>query len=359
MTDHPFSLQVIGSKKFGGAERFFIRLCDALHERGAPVIAVTPKRSELSLALALDTPRETSIMRSVLDPFSHWDLRRLIKRLQPDIVQTWMGRATRLVRLPRGAAPVHLARLGGYYKVSHYLHAHALIGNTKGICDYLVREGLPAERIYHIGNFVDPPRELMTDELTRLRRDHDIPEDAICILGIGRLHANKDFSTLLQAYALLKPHRYDRPLRLILVGDGPDRENIEALAYDLGIRNSFIMPGWQTDITPWYALGHVFVCPSKHEPLGNVILEAWAHGIPVISTCTQGATELISHERDGLIVPTENPRALAQAIESLLADPERAARELALQGSITLERQHSAKHVVNSYLDLYEQLRIR
>ena len=81
-------------------------------------------------------------MRIVGDPISRLEVSRLIGRRRPHIVQTYTGRATRLTRLSRQNESVHVARLGGYYKVGGYRHAHAWIGNTKGICDYLVAAGL-------------------------------------------------------------------------------------------------------------------------------------------------------------------------------------------------------------------------
>lgn len=356
MSADPKSLQIIGSRGSGGAERFFARLCDALHARGAPLLAVTPPQSQVPEELAAGTPRITSPMRNVYDPLSRWGLSQLIHRQQPDIVQTWMGRATRLVRLPRGRRPVHVARLGGYYKTGHYRHAHAWIGNTRGICDYLVHEGLPAERVHHIGNFVDTPREVTDAELADLRLAHDIPEDTACILSVGRLHENKDFATLLRAFALLPREPGGRRPLLVLVGDGPLRTGLESLAADLRITDRLVMAGWQTDLSPWYALGDVFVCPSRHEPLGNVILEAWAHRVPVVSTRTQGAEELVTDTVNGILVPVGEPRLLSERLTELLTGNADTRRRLAEQGSVTLQGEHSVETVVARYLDLYRRL---
>lgn len=356
MTAIPGSVHVIGSKRSGGAERFFARLCDALHRHGAPVLAITPPGSDVIAQLDPNTPRGASPMRNVYDPLSRWQLRRRLRRERPEIVQTWMGRATRLVHLPLGAAPVHVARLGGYYRVDHYRHAHAWIGNTRGICDYLVREGLPAGRVHQIGNFVDAPRPVEHAEASALRRDNGIPEDAICILGVGRLHENKDFTTLLRAFSRMNTSHQGRPLWLVLVGDGPERPSLESLAGELDIRRRTVMAGWQTDLAPWYALGTVFVCPSRHEPLGNVILEAWAHGVPVVATRTDGPQELVAGEDNGLLVPVADAHALAGTLDDLLKRGPSAWEHLARRGMETVARDHNADVVVARYLDLYRRL---
>ena len=82
-----------------------------------------------------------------------------------------MGRASRLTHLPPNGTAVHVARLGGYYKIDgYYRHAHAWIGNTQGICDYLIREGLPASRVFLIGNFVPAAISLSAGDRTALRQ---------------------------------------------------------------------------------------------------------------------------------------------------------------------------------------------
>ena len=149
----PASLQLIGSKGLGGAERWFQRFCDALAERGAPAAIGIRAGSGLDQAreqgLGVRLPCHRLPFRTVWDPFSRQAISRLVKRIEPAIVQTYMGRATRLTRLPRrpgSARPIHLTRLGGYYELSPYRHADAWIGNTRQLCDWMVQQGLPAER---------------------------------------------------------------------------------------------------------------------------------------------------------------------------------------------------------------------
>ncbi|MCG6861782.1 MAG: glycosyltransferase, partial [Chromatiaceae bacterium] len=157
----PTSLQMVGSKGLGGAERWFSRFGAALAERGAPAELAIRAGSELDRIDLPNLPLHRLPFRSVWDPISRGAVSRLIRRLDPDIVQTYMGRATRLTRLKPGARPIHIARLGGYYELQPYRGAHAWIGNTKGLCDWMVRQGLPANRVFHIYNFVDQPRPIL------------------------------------------------------------------------------------------------------------------------------------------------------------------------------------------------------
>ena len=103
-------------------------------------------------------------------------------------------------------------------------------------------------------------------------------------------------------------------------------------------------------------MADVFICPSRHEPLGNVILEAWYHGVPIISTRSQGPSELITHELDGILVPCRDPDTLSRALELLLCESPAFRRVLAEKGRENLSSRFSRDAITSAYLDLYEVL---
>jgi hypothetical protein len=137
------SFHVIASRRLGGAERFFVRLVEALNEKGHKAVAVVREDGMIKEQLDNRVRRIYVGMRNNYDLFSSLKLRRYINKKRPPIVQTYMGRATRLTRVAPDKGSIHIARLGGFYRISgYYRHAHAWIGNTKGICDYLSRAGI-------------------------------------------------------------------------------------------------------------------------------------------------------------------------------------------------------------------------
>ncbi len=346
------ALHVIGSRRSGGAERFFVRLVAALRRRGCEVTAVTPPASDLNGELA--APRLHVPMRGIWDLPSRWGIARAARAAAPAVVQTYMGRATRLTHLERVAGCAHVARLGGYYDPRHYRHADAWVGNTRGICDHLLGHGFPPARVHHIGNFVEPAApdpEARAAERRRL----GVPAGAPLLLCVARLHPNKGIADLLHAFARLRERRADGGALLAVVGDGPLAAELHALGRRLGLDEALRWTGWRSDPGPCYRAADLLVCPSRHEPLGNVILEAWAHGLAVLSTRSHGALELISDGRDGVLVPCADPPALAAALERLLADP--AARaELGRAGRAAVHARHGEAAVVDAYLGLYAGL---
>ena len=295
-------------------------------------------------------------MRGIWDLWARRNIARLIDHRRPAIVQTWMGRATRLTHLPAQGQTVHLARLGGYYNPKGYRHAHAWVGNTRGICDYLIREGLPANRVFHIGNFYELEEPEPTSSDHSLRDSLDISAEDIVVLTTGRLHVNKGFPDLLEAVAELPEETHGRRLVFLIVGDGPQMQALRAQAGQLGITHRLKWTGWQDDPARYYRLADLFVCPSRHEPLGNVILEAWHHGVPIVSTRSQGPAELITHEEDGILVPCRDPQALARAVFWLLDQPPDTQRQLTENGRRTLSTRFSRSAITTAYTELYAKL---
>lgn len=352
----PRSLHVIGGKGLGGAERFFTRLVNALARRGFPVAAVTVKNGEIARAIDPAVSQYHAPMLGSWDLYSRNSIKRFINDFKPDVVQTYMGRATRIVSLPHGRLPVHLARLGGYYNLKGYRHAHAWIGNTHGIHAYLTSHGLPEERVHTIGNFVDTPAPLQATELELLRQQLDL--DGCCILlGLGRLHPNKGWGDLLHAFTSLPESNQGKPLHLLMVGDGPLRNELTQLANQLDIASRVHWAGWKIDPAPYYQLADVFVCASMHEPLGNVILEAWANRTLVVSTRAQGPLELMQNDRNGLLAPLSDAAGLAEVLQTALSMPPDHKARLIEAGYREVEQHYSETAIVSAYVDLYDELR--
>ncbi|NJD05244.1 MAG: glycosyltransferase [Methylococcaceae bacterium] len=352
------SVHVLGSRQFGGADQFFVRLVMALHGVGQPVTAITRPASPVAEALVGSGVEQLNLpLANGWDLWSAWRIRQSIARYRPAIVQTYMGRATRLTRLPRTTQSVHIARLGGYYKIDgYYRHAHAWIGNTRGICDYLVQGGLPADKVFHIGNFVPEPQPFSPEQRAELRRCWELPEDASVLLALGRLIEAKGFDDLLRAVARLPAEIGGRPWIVAIAGDGPEAGALRALAKALDVEPRVRWLGWQNPADRCYAAADALVCPSRREPLGNVILEAWNYGLPVVSTRGPGPLELIEPEVNGLLCEPRDAADLAAAIERLLRAPEPQRRAMGAAGLAYLNAHFSQAAILDAYLELYGRL---
>lgn len=353
----PRSLHVIGGKGLGGVERFCIRLLSALHRHGAPVAAVVVRNGEIDRALPGGIPRFHAPMANLLDLYSRFRIRRAIGAFQPDVVQTYMNRAAALTGTPSGGRPALVARPGGYYKARHYLRYDGVVVTTQDIRRYFLTQGIRPQACHVIPNFVEIPPTLEASALEARRRSLGIAPRDLAMLGLGRLHPNKGWNDLLDAFARLPHELQSRRLWLLMVGDGPEMQSLTAQARALGIESRVHWLGWQNDPSLYYQLADVFVCASVHEPFGNVILEAWANRTLLVSTRAEGPGELIEDGVNGLLAPLSDPAGLADVLGQALRLDDGMRSRLIDAGAQEIGRHYSENAIVSAYIALYAALR--
>lgn len=343
-------MQAMAGAENGGAELFFVRLAKALRavEQPVPIVQHLATRPHSSRVSEL---RAAGIAVTEL-PFSGWfdiatrrGLRQVIGRFKPQVVLTWMSRASHMCPRPSPSVPfLHVARLGGYYDLKYYQHCEALIANTRDIADWIMRQGWPSSRVHYLPNFVTvdpgPPAA---------RAPMETPAKAPLVVAMGRLHANKAFDVLIRAIADI-PGVY-----CWILGEGPERQRLETIAQECGVADRIRMPGWRNDAAAYYRAADVFVCPSRHEPLGNVVLEAWAYQKPVLAAASVGPGALIAHEQNGLLVPVDDPAAMAAGLTRLV-EQQTFARRLAQAGHREYLAKFTQEVVVAQYAGLLRSL---
>lgn len=193
------------------------------------------------------------------------------------------------------------------------------------------RFGISSDRIEVIYNPCDleKVRRLAAEE-PDLSIDWRVPT----VVAVGRLTEQKGFSSLLHAFAIVARKR---SCQLVILGEGEERPALAREAAELGVTDRVLMPGFRRNPFAYMRRGQVFVLSSLWEGLANVILEAMACGVPIVSTdCAFGPDEDITHGWNGLLVPPADPAALARAIEQILADRALAAR-LAAGGFVRVQ----------------------
>ncbi len=319
--------QVMAGARHGGAEGFFERLCLGLHAAGEEVLPVIRRDANRAARLRAGglAPVELGF-GGALDLLTAPRLKRALGAFSPSVVVAWMNRAARFA--PQGPWTL-VGRLGGYYDLKYYRRCDHLVGNTRDIVRWIVAQGWPEGRAHHLPNFVEDLAGTSPAELPGTLR----------LLAMGRLHRNKGFDIALRALALLPG------AHLSIAGEGPERAALEALARELGVADRVAFLGWRRDVGALLAACDVFLCSSRHEPLGNIVLEAWSAARPVVAAAAQGPSELIEENETGLLVPVDDAAALAAAVGALLADPQRAAR-LAQAGRAAFERDFAEEAVV-------------
>jgi glycosyltransferase involved in cell wall biosynthesis len=336
-------VQSLAGAPFGGAENLYTRLTCALTRFPdlQPHAFTRENTQRLQQLRAASVPTQTFRFGGKLDFLDHFRYRKALKNLNPDIVLTFMNRASSLT--PNGDYQL-VSRLGHYYDLKNYRHADYWIGITKGICDHLVQGGMPANRVIQIPNFADE------SEVTAVPRDSfNTPENSPVLLAAGRLHINKGFDVLLRSLKEIPD------VTLWLAGDGPEREKLHTLAQELRVYERVRFLGWRNDVASLMRSADLFVCPSRHEGLGSIVVESWFHQCPIVATNSQGPGELIEHGTNGLVTPVDNPAALSSAIKDILSSSEMA-KKLAANAKKHYNNHFSQLTVSTQYHDFFRSI---
>ncbi|MGA8172273.1 MAG: glycosyltransferase family 4 protein [Methylocystis sp.] len=173
------------------------------------------------------------------------------------------------------------------------------------------------------------------------------------IVSVGRHVAVKQLHVLINAMPRLRKSFPD--VKLVLVGDGPDRGALEQLAWRNGVSEQVVFVGFQNNVLDYIRDSDIFALSSAAEGFGRVILEAWWHRKAVVCFDVPAPNEIVTHDRDGLLVPARDQEAFAAALESLLADPQRMMR-LGEAGRKTYEENFTMGIMVDRTIALYEEL---
>ncbi len=237
-----------------------------------------------------------------------------------------------------------------------YRFADRVVGNSPSVSRLVETEGgVPMSRIVTIPNFLDPQsfEPLSDDDRRRLLGEIGVPPGSLVVGIVARLYAVKDHSTLLRAIAMLAPTI--PTLHCVLVGDGPERGRIEALARELGIADRIHLAGERPQLPNLHGLFDVSVLCSTSEAFPNSVLEAMAASRPVVATNVGGTPDAVREGETGLLVPPADPSRLAGAIRSLYEAPSLRA-ELGSRGCAAARSGYSASAVIGQVEALYTSL---
>ena len=267
-------------------------------------------------------------------------LRALIEQRQPDLVVSHSVKS-HFVMWRSGLAKKFpwLALHHGYTATDRKMRIYNRLDrwalpNTDQIltvCHAFARElaeitRVPVERILVQHNAIRPKPTPSEQAVQAVRERFGIANGESVIIAIGRLSREKAHADLIAAFNELCEVNPDLNCKLIIVGDGPERSQLELNAHSSRSASRIVFAGFAPDVQSFYAMANVFVLPSRSEGSPNVLLEAMAAGVPVVSTAVGGVPEIVVNEESALLVGAHSPSSLATAIARVLRN-----RELAQQ----------------------------
>ena len=305
--------QLMLSKGFGGAERYFLDLVRYLARAGYEIQAICHRHSVCGRAIEGETGVELRKVnvRGSWDVFGARTIGRVMREFAPEVIHTHLSRGAWLGGKAIGnAGPPLVANLHNYIKLKRYRHVELFVPTTRHQEAFLRQNGVEEQRIAFIPNF---------SSMTPVDTVRHPSQGPVRFLSYGRMVQKKGFPDLLRAFAQICRQGVDG--RLVLGGDGPERARIEALVHEFGVEDRVEFPGWIEEVEGFLARADVFVLPSHLEPFGIVLLEAMSMGVPIVTTRTEGPMEVLGLDT-AYFADVAEPISLAKAMHAAAVEPE-------------------------------------
>jgi len=327
----------VPSLRGGGAERVMVTLANEFSMRGHRVDLILaraegPYLSEVAPAVRIVDLNRSRVITSLL-PLANW-----LRREKPDVMLSALNHANMVAIMARGLARSQtrlvisernsLINLGSgrraqlFRRLMCWLYpkADGVIALTlAGVQEMTGELRLAPEKVMSIPNPVDIAQ---FRELAEMRPDHPwmAPGQPPVILAVGRLAAQKDYPTLLAAFARL---RAERPARLVILGEGSLGPELQRQIDAAGLSDDVMLAGFQANPFAWMGACAVYVMSSRHEGFPNALVQAMACGARVVSTdCPTGPAEILENGKWGHLVPVGDAVALSEAMIAALTDCE-------------------------------------
>jgi glycosyltransferase involved in cell wall biosynthesis len=359
-------LHIIPTLDRGGAEKQLVLLAEGLprDEFELHVCALTrggPREAELRAA---EVPVTVIGKRWKADPLAFWKLRRHLARLQPALVHTWLfaagaygrvaARSAGVKRLIAGERCVDRWKSSWQWAIDRHLAGFTdrFVTNSTGVQDYCVAHGLPVAKFTVIPNGVPPARDsdVSRDELFNELR---LPSGARLIGVVGRLWPQKRVKDLIWAADLVRV-LHDN-IRLVIIGDGPERASLEEFARGASDLEHIRFLGERGDV--WRIMPHLDMLwqGSEYEGQPNSVMEAMACGVPVVASDIPGNRDLVVHGETGFLLPLGDRAAWGRTANTLLTDSNLATR-LGAAGRERMLNDFSVERMVQRHVELYREL---
>ena len=354
--------------RIGGAEQQVISLAGGLSQRGwkVSVIALSGTGGD-----ARDHFRSANIgflslemRKGLADPRGWIRLCRWITMNRPDVIHAHLPHAAVLARWSRTVSPVrslvdtiHSPSTGGKARKLGYRMSRALPDVVTAVSraaaePWLASRALNEENLTIISNGVDIDRFRPDDEVhTVMRHELKIGSDEFLWLAVGRLDPVKDHATLLRAFLMLPDNA-----RLIIVGDGPLRNNLNSLLNHLGLHNRARLVGFEPDVRPLLRAADGFVLCSRWEGMPIALLEASACALPSVITDIAGTSEVLPDLPAHFSVRVGDSEALASSMRYMMSLPKAELHELGRLARDSVIKTFSLDAVVDRWEALYEEL---
>ena len=276
---------------------------------------------------------EIGDLKSFLDIKQHQKVLKVIYKFKPHIIHgaVFEGvtmaaingyyKSVPIIILEETSDPQNRSWRGNLLMKMLCLTADKVIGVSPAATNYLENKiNIPKDKVVLLNNGVVIPELFSEATKKSLKEKHQLLKDDIVVGSVGRMNsdAHKRFSDLIYSFSNLA--KKNSKLKLVLVGDGPEKKNYEKLANNLGIQNQVVFAGYQNEIGKYYSIFDIFCLVSAFEAFGLVLAEAMLHKLPVIATNVGGMKYIVDNNKTGFLVEKFNIKEIENALEILCFD---------------------------------------
>lgn len=362
-------LQLINELGAGGAENVVITLADGLNQNKGITCGICPfvsggvltdrvKKNTAIFQMGKQSGNDFRLPLKLAALFRYW---------RPHVVHTHCWGA-----LVEGFIAAKLSRVPIVVHTEHgsiqdrtlnifiqrflwHLHEQIIAVSAEHKARLVKTIGFPQEKLLTIYNGVDTSQFSKTGEVekTAIKALSRIPDNAIILGAVGRFAAVKDHATLIKSFAII--HSQFPNTVLVLIGDGPLRNELQLLAVSLGVADEVLFLGFRDNVAELMMIFDVFVLPSISEGTSCTLLEAMSCGLPVLATRVGGNPEIVKHGSTGLLVPSGDSQKMAKEAMRLIADHSLRTK-MGQKGHRRIEKVFNLDIMVGNYQNLYEDL---
>jgi glycosyltransferase involved in cell wall biosynthesis len=384
MDTHQSILLLVTQYELAGAQKIAHYLARYLHEKGQQVylcffydkygqLHKIRTEEEFSIIdLKAKVPNGSTFINGLRTVRSIFQLYALLRGEQIRVILTfthfsnllgtiaaWLARVPIRITSQRGALrhlPKWYLKLDSIIENSHLVNRIVAVSeDVKKFC--IINENIDPQKISVIHNGVDPNKfdqGLWHDEEKQeLRQQLAISKNFLVVTTIGRLHPIKGHKYLIDAAEMILDHFPQ--VKFLIIGTGEIKHIIQDRIMRSGLDEKISLLGTRSDIPFLLSISDIFVLPSLHEGMPNVVLEAMAAKIPVVATSVGGTNEIIIHNKTGLLVPHSDSSAITNAILELIVDRNKR-EEIGLNGYLHVKNHFSAERAYEKYFQLIQSL---
>ncbi|AFB21164.1 capM protein [Rickettsia canadensis str. CA410] len=383
-------LNIMLSRDLGGIQQAFLDYSTALEMQKIEVINTTSYKAKINSFL----PKKSLKLPNIVpfDLLSVLILKYIIYKTKPDIIIAHGNRAINFSKLAK-IANIKLIGIAHNYNLKGLRKCDFVIALTHHMQEYLLKNNFAESKIFILPNMINITKDFAPNKIdflpneankekfegdsftrtvayTSLREalntgsTYKLPLEGrytrsliygkpIVICVLARLVAKKGIDVFIKAIKILKEKKYD--IQVVIGGEGEEKDNLITLVRTLNLQNQISFTGWINDKDKFFEQSNIFCLPSLHEPFGIIVLEAMEASIPIVSTDTEGPTEILSNMQDGLICKAGSIEDLAEKIAYLIDNPQKA-EEFSKNAYLKLQQNYDVKVVSKKLQHILESL---